>query len=210
MIRLDLTDGAHLAAAEAAAVQVLARHGVVLLPTESFYGLGADPADEAAVERVFELKGRPADQALPVVCSDWQQVESLVAIPDRYRVRLSRIWPAALTVVAPCRRPLPAARFDTLAVRIPGHGLLRALLYRVGALTATSANRHREPPAVEVDPALAGLAGEPELALDGGRLAGGPASTLVDLTTDPPRLIRPGPVAWEQAFDPVTETIRDL
>ena len=97
MRRLPFADGDELAAAVEAASEVVASGGVVLLPTESYYGLGADPRNRAAIERVFALKARPAEKELPVVCSDWRQVESLVRIPDAHRVRLGRIWPAAMT-----------------------------------------------------------------------------------------------------------------
>jgi len=202
MKRIDFTDRDHVGAAAAAVGRVIDAGGTVLLPSESYYGLGADPRHDEAVNRVFGLKVRPGNLALPVVCADWQQVESLVRVPDAHRVRLSRIWPAALTIVAACRGTMQAAVDDTLAVRIPAHQLLRALLYRVGPLTATSANRHGEPPCVEVEGALGALQGAPDLVLDGGTLAGGKVSTLVDLTTNEARLIRPGPVAWEQHFDP--------
>jgi L-threonylcarbamoyladenylate synthase len=202
MKRLPFTEGDEVAAAVEAASEVVASGGVVLLPTESYYGLGADPRNRTAVERVFALKARPAAKELPVVCSDWRQVESLVRIPDAHRVKLGRIWPAALSAVARCREPVPASSTGTLAVRLPDHALLRALIYRVGPLTATSANRHGEPPCTEVDAALASLIGVPELVLDGGTLTGGMVSTMVDLTADPPRVIRPGPVAWEEEFDP--------
>lgn len=199
-----------LPAAAAAAAEVTAGGGVVMVPTESYYGLGADPRNPDAVARIFAAKGRPGDRALPVVCCDWQQVESLVSIPDRYRVRLGRIWPAALTVVAGCREPIAAAGGATLAVRVPGHAMLRALLYRVGPLTATSANRHGAPPCTSVDRALESLAVKPELVLDAGRLAGGEVSTVVDLTGDAPVILRRGPVAWDQLFDPETESVHDL
>jgi L-threonylcarbamoyladenylate synthase len=191
-----------MTAAVEAASEVIASGGVVVLPTESFYGLGVDPRNGEAVDRVFALKGRPTELALPVVCSDWQQVEALVSIPDAHRIKLSRIWPAALSVIAPCRAPLPASHTETLAVRLPDHEMLRALVYRVGPLTATSANRHGEPPSTEVEAALESLLGAPDLVLDGGELAGGRVSTIVDLTTDPPRVLRFGRVAWEQELDP--------
>ena len=184
-----------------AAAEVVASGGVVLIPTESYYGLGVDPRNAAAVARVVELKGRPDDLGLPVVCCDWDQVDALVEIPARHRVKLSRIWPAALSAVAPCRGEVPAARTMTLAVRIPDHDHLRALLYRVGPLTATSANGHGEPPGVRVDSALSSLHGSPDLILDAGELAGGRVSTLVDLGFEKGEVIRPGAVAWDQRFD---------
>jgi L-threonylcarbamoyladenylate synthase len=184
----------------AEAVDVVAAGGVLLIPTESFYGLAADPRSTDAVRRVNALKGRPSDLGLPVVCCDWEQVDALVEIPSAHRVRLGRIWPAALTVVAQCRCDLAAARRGTLAVRIPDHEHLRVVLYRTGALTATSANRHGDPPCVTVAEALSSILGEPDLVLDAGKLPGGRVSTMVDLASAEARVIRSGAVAWEQRF----------
>lgn len=202
MTRLPFTEPDEIRRAVAAAVSVVARGGVLLIPTESHYGLAADPRRADAVDAVYALKGRPGALALPVVCCDWEQVDGLVAIPAVHRVKLSRTWPAALTVIAPCRRSVAASPTATLAVRIPAHDGLRALLYRVGPLTATSANRHGEAPSPTVDAALASLEGRPELVLDGGELAGGTVSTLVDLSGDEPRELRSGPVSWDEPFDP--------
>lgn len=210
MIRRRFTEPEHVQAVAAEVVDVVARGGVVLLPTESFYGLGVDPRSPSAVARVFAAKDRPRDLPLPVICADWQQIESLVAIPHRDRVRLGRIWPAALTVIADSRRSMAAAPGATLAVRIPGHAMLRALLYRVGPLTATSANRHRVPPSTSADDAIASLAAPPDLVLDAGGLGGGDVSTIVDLTGEEATVLRRGPVAWDQVFDPVSEEVRDL
>jgi len=201
MTRLPFSDARDAKRALRAVADVVAAGGVVLIPTESHYGLGVDPRQSSAVERVFALKGRPDDLALPVVCSDWDQVDSLIRVPDGRRVKLARIWPAALTVIALCHHSVAASSTDTLAVRIPDHDLLRTLLYRVGPLTATSANRHGEPPCPTVSAALESLLGTPDLLLDGGVLAGGPVSTLIDLTSDIAREIRSGPVVWEEPFD---------
>jgi len=170
--------------------------GVVLLPTESFYGLGVLPDSAAGVERVFRLKARPANRHLLVLCADWSQLEELVEVPSRWRVRLSRTWPGALTAILPSRRPLAAAPSGKLAVRIPGHALLRALLYRVGPLTGTSANRSGSPPHTRPLEAVADLVGEPDLVLDGGPSPGGSPSTLVDLGGAEARILRIGPAPW--------------
>ncbi len=198
-------DGDVVSAAEAVR-EVRVASGIVLIPTETYYGLAADPADPEAVSRIHEAKGRPTEMGLPVLAADFQQLESMVVIPERYRVRLSRIWPAALTVILPVRKHLAAGRDTSLAVRIPGHSLLRALLYLVGPLTGTSANRHGCPPAVLVGDAVASLAVGPDLVLDGARTAGGFPSTLVDLTQDEPRILRPGEIDWQDDFpwdDPI-------
>ncbi len=201
MNRLPFSDPHEIKSAVSIAAEVVAAGGVVLIPTESHYGLGVDPRQPEAIEKIFDLKGRPEGLALPVVCSDWDQVDSLVSVPDPHRFKLARIWPAALTVVAPRRRPVAASSTDTLAVRIPDHDGLRALLYRVGPLTATSANRHGQPPCPTVEGALDSLLGTPDLVLDAGDLAGGPVSTLMDLSSEEPREIRSGPVLWDEPFD---------
>ncbi len=201
MIRLRFVDPSDTKNALGAVAEVVASGGVVLIPTESYYGLGVDPGRPEAIERVFALKGRPDGLALPVVCSDWGQVDSLVRIADAHRVRLSRIWPAALTVVAPRRARVAAPSTATLAVRIPGHDMLRAVLYRVGPLTATSANRHGESPSMTTESALRSLLGSPDLVLDSGELAGGQVSTMIDLSSDEVREIRPGPVVWDEPFE---------
>lgn len=198
MRRLPLDDSAKVAAAAHQAARVVADGGVLLLPTESFYGLGADPLQAAAVDRISFLKGRGSEQGLPVLCADWQQIETLVVVPERFRVRLSRHWPAALTVVLQARGGVAAGVDGTLAVRIPAHDVLRALLYLVGPLTGTSANRHGEAPGVTVEEGLQTLVEAPDLALDGGRTAGGKPSTLVDLTGEFPRVLRPGTCLWEE------------
>ncbi len=200
MRRLPFGEPEEIVAAVLVAADVVADHGVLLLPTESFYGLGADPACADSVARICTIKGRPPDLGLPVLCADWQQLESLVRVPARFRVKLSRLWPSALTVVLPSTAGLAAARGSTLAVRIPAHGPLRALLYRVGPLTGTSANRHGDPPCSTADEAIDSLTGVPDLVLDAGPTPGGEPSTVVDLTGENPSILRPGAGAWE---DPI-------
>lgn len=196
MRRIAFTETEEIVEASHEAARVVSSGGVLLLPTESFYGLGTDPSREDGVAAVCALKGRPSDLGLPVLCADWEQLESLVVVPDRVRVKLSRLWPAALTVVLPEKTRLPAGRAGTLAVRIPAHRALRALLYRVGPLTGTSANRHGGAPSPSVDGALESLDGAPDLVLDAGPTAGGQPSTLVDLSGDDDEILRPGSCDW--------------
>lgn len=170
-------DAAPLAAA-------LGRGGMLAIPTESSYGLAVDPSDPRAVERLFELKGRPRERAFPVVAADLAQLAALgVDLEDPGVAWAAARWPAALTVVAPLARPLAAAaEGGSLAVRIPGLEPLRGLLRALGrGLTATSANPTGEEPYLDAEGVAAWLerAGVEAWVVDGGRLPGGAPSTLV-------------------------------
>lgn len=190
MRSLPFRSAADLPVAVCAVREVLEDHGVVAIPTETFYGLAANPWDEQAVAKVFSLKARETKKALLVVAADLAQVEQLAVLPPLWRQRLGEVWPAPLTVVLEARTPLPGSG-ATVAVRVPAHDLLRALLAQVGPLTATSANRTGNPPAQEVGE-LGWLAGAVDLVLDGGRSFGGLPSTLLDAVAVPPRILREG------------------
>lgn len=197
--RLRFSRAADLPAAVAAVAEAVARHAVVAVPTETFYGLAVSPHDAVAVGRVLDAKGRPADKALPVVGADLEQLETLVTFPSVARQVLTGVWPAPLTAVLPLKVPL-ACGGDTLAVRVPAHRLLRTLLARLGPLTATSANRSGAPPARHPDEVEAALADSVDLLLDAGATPGGVPSTIVDFTASPPIVVRPGafavPAEW--------------
>lgn len=177
----------------AALAELLRRGGVLGIPTESSYGLAADPHSPGGVERVFRLKGRDGGKPLPVVVAGGEQLAALgIDFEDpilggpsgALLAALGRCWPAPLTVVLPLLRPLPAsAGRCELAVRVPAHPGLRRLLAALGPLTATSANPSGDPPLLEPRAVAELLAGEDAVVLDDGRLPGGPPSTLV----------RPGP-----------------
>jgi len=180
---------------------VLARGGVLAIPTESSYGLGVDPRNRAGVEAVYRIKGREGGKGLPVVVADRGQLAGLGIDPDLpILMPLSACWPGALTVVLPSRLEIPAAMGQTtLAVRVPGHAELRGLLAALGhGLTATSANRSGEPPVLDPAGAAALLAGEDAMVVDGGLLPGGLPSTLVAIEESGPVVLRSGsfPVEW--------------
>ena len=191
----------------AALREVLARGGVLALPTESSYGLGVDPRSQAGVEAIFRLKERDRDKPLPVVAADESQIHHLGVDPeDPGLVAVRERWPAALTVLVRPRRRLPAmAGSELLGVRVPAHRELRRLLRGLGhALTATSANRSGEPPITTVE-GLAPLLGDCDaLVVDGGELAGGKPSTVVSWDRSRKRLsvVRPGrfELAGQQPF----------
>lgn len=158
------------------------RGGILALPTESSYGLGADPASAEGVAEIYRLKGREAGKPLPVVAANLEQLAALGIDPESPAVRaLASLWPAALTCVLPTRFELPAAAGRReIAVRIPAHEGLRDFLARLGRpLTATSANLSGAAPVHRPDEVERLLGDARAVLIDGGVLPGGPPSTLI-------------------------------
>lgn len=172
---------------------------LVAYPTETFYGLGADPRSAEAVERVFEAKGRPDRMALPLIAADEASLLLCVReLPELARRLAAAFWPGALTLVMPASPDLPPRLLGgghTVGVRISPHPIASALARAAGGpIVATSANRSGQgapTSAAEVEEALGDAV---TLILDGGPTRGGAASTVIDLTADPPRVVRSGAV----------------
>jgi L-threonylcarbamoyladenylate synthase len=172
----------------ARAVELLRSGEVVGFPTDTVYGLAALARDQAAVERVYEIKRRPAGRRLVVMVAAPAALRDLVRVDARSRALMRRWWPGPLTLVLPTRDGE-----DALAVRIPRHAIALELLRKVGEpLATTSANLSGEPPAL-TGRDLAGLAGLAAV-IDAGAVQGGIPSTLVDLTGAEPLILRPGPI----------------
>lgn len=187
--------GAEDAATPDRLVDVLAAGGVVVLPTDTVYGLAAAASQPAAVARIFELKGRSADVPIAVLCTDAGQALALAGALGPTAARLAAAhWPGPLTLVLPRRADLDwelGQPRDTIGVRCPDHDLVRALAARVGPLATTSANRHGVPTPATATDAATSLTGPVDLVVDGGHLHG-TASTVVDLASEPPRVLRQG------------------
>ena len=185
--------------AMASAAAVLAGSGLVAFPTETFYGLGADARKPGAIRRIFDVKGRPETKPVLLLVDSIAMAESLVEeIPSQARVLMARHWPGPLTIVFRARAAVCAevtAGSGTVGVRMPAHAVAMALVRALGApVTAPSANPSGEPPPTTAEHVLAAFEGKIELVLDGGKTAGGPASTVVDASVDPPRILRAGAV----------------
>jgi len=177
--------------------ELLRRGGVLAIPTESSYGLGADPRNRKGVEAIYRVKGREPRKALPVVVADLEQLAGLGIDADLSILKpLSACWPGPLTVVLPIARAerIPAAAGEpALAVRIPGHEGLRSLLAALGhGRTATSANPSGGKPVLDPEGAADLLAGEDAMVVDGGVLPGGLPSTLVAIEEAGPVVLRTG------------------
>jgi L-threonylcarbamoyladenylate synthase len=184
------------------AAAILRGGGVAAVPTDTLYGLAADPFNVAAVDRVFAIKGRMNDQALPLVAADAAQVREWIGGWSALGDRLSRrFWPGPLTLVLPAPPTLASAVTGgrgTVGVRVPAHVVTRALCAAIGRpLTATSANRSGAPATEHPDVVAAALGDGVDALVDAGVTPGGPPSTIVDITTGEPRLIRAGAVSWD-------------
>jgi L-threonylcarbamoyladenylate synthase len=186
-----------------AAAAALRDGGVVVVPTDTVYGLAALPADGEAMARLFALKGRSAAVPVAVLCASADQALGLAdpaALTGAVRRIADRLWPGPLTLVLP-RRPGLGYHLGepgtTIGVRCPDHPLVRAVAREVGPLATTSANRHGEPTppdAAGVDAVFARAGGGVALVLDAGTCSGVP-STVIDATDDDPgrwRVLRQG------------------
>jgi L-threonylcarbamoyladenylate synthase len=177
--------------------------GVAAIPTDTLYGLAADPFNAAAVARVFAIKGRADGQALPLIAADAGQVERHIGALDGAARRLAeRFWPGPLTILLPVPRAMaPAVSGGTglVGVRVPADPIARAVCAGCGTpVTATSANISGAPATASPDEVERTLGGLVDFLLDAGPTPGGPPSTIVDLHHRPPRLVRAGAIAWEE------------
>jgi L-threonylcarbamoyladenylate synthase len=182
------------------AAEVIRGGGLVAIPTETVYGLAADALDADAVEAIFRAKGRPASNPLIVHVADAVMARSLVASWPEPAARIAEaLWPGPVTVVVPRSRVVPdivTAGGSTVAVRCPGLPLTRLLIERAGRpLAAPSANRSEAVSPTTAHHVLEGLGHRVDLILDAGPCRHGIESTVVDCTTVPPRILRPGPLS---------------
>ena len=177
------------------AAAALRAGGVILLPTDTVYGLAALPSVPGATAQLFTLKGRGVNVPLPVLCADADQALALADDPDeQVRAAAAELWPGPLTLVVRRRPGLgydlgdPA---DTVGVRCPDLALVQAIAGRVGPLATTSANPHGYPTPPDATAAAAPFGTGLRLIVDGGPCANEP-STVVDTTTDPWKVLRQG------------------
>jgi L-threonylcarbamoyladenylate synthase len=182
------------------AVAALRRGDVIVFPTETLYGLGADALNFSAVEKVFELKGRDPNNPFPVLVSDRSMLDSLVAgIPPLAETLIARFWPGPLTLVLPARKDIPRALINSaggIGVRISSHPIALELVIALGRpLTATSANPSGKPGARTIAQARDYFSGKVEIFVDGGALTSPNASTVAEVINDKLRIIRAGEIA---------------
>jgi L-threonylcarbamoyladenylate synthase len=187
----------------AKAIATLRDGGLVALPTDTVYGIavGLDTTD--GIERLFVAKGRPPDKAIAVLVDGLDQVSGIVDLPPAAAILAQVGWPGGLTIVLPLRggAMLPAALTAgaaTLGVRVPDHHVPRALARVLGPLPTTSANRSGGADALDAATVAETMGQAVDLILDGGRVAGGIASTVIDCVAIRPRLLRVGSIPTER------------
>jgi L-threonylcarbamoyladenylate synthase len=180
--------------------------GVVALPTDTLYGLAADPFSAAAVARVFEVKGRAAEHALPLVAADLAQVVSHLGTLSEVAERLAgRFWPGPLTLLVTAPRAIArdvSAGTGCVGVRVPADRVARGICAAAGRpVIATSANISGEAPTADPDEVERTLGDRIDLLIDAGPTRGGAPSTIVDVTGAAPALVRAGAIAWEDILE---------
>ncbi|WP_432363680.1 L-threonylcarbamoyladenylate synthase [Sporosarcina sp. UB5] len=189
------------------AVDILKSGGVVAFPTETVYGLGALATDAKAVQRIFEAKGRPSDNPLIVHIGNKEDVSNYaVDVPENADKLMNAFWPGPLTLVFHKKPGVIAENvtpgFDTVGIRMPDHPVALNLLRALGGpLAAPSANRSGKPSPTEATHVLTDLAGRIPLIVDGGKTGVGVESTVLDMTSNPPEILRPGGVTREMIED---------
>lgn len=200
------------------AAAALKRGEIVGIPTDTVYGLAAAVDHPYALDRLYLLKGRPSEKAIPVLIADADQLSQIAAeAPDAARTLAARFWPGALTLVLAARPDLPnqvsSADPDgsrTVAVRIPDHSLARAIIAAAGgALAVTSANRSGEQPCRTADEVAVLGSSAPDLVIDGGMATGGVPSTIVSLFAGVPTILREGAIATRDivAADSIEQSV---
>jgi len=185
----------------ARAADVLRAGGLIVYPTETLYAVGGAGLDPAAARRARLAKGRPDDKPLPLIVADAETARGLCrSWPAAADALAGRFWPGPLTLVLQASPRVPVevtAGTGTVALRVSGLPLARAISRAAGPLVSTSANRAGEPPATTCGEALLAVGSAVALALDGGACTGAP-STIVDLSGDRPALLREGAVGWAE------------
>jgi len=194
----DCAQPADRTAGLAAAAGAVRAGQLVVMPTDTVYGLGCDAFSSAAVQRLLDAKGRGPDMPVPVLVGSWSTVDGLVlGVPPQARRLIEAFWPGGLSLVLP---HAPSLAWDlgetrgTVMLRMPLHPVALELLRDVGPMAVSSANSSGAPPAVTVEQAREQLADQVAVYLDGGSAGEPVASTIVDLTGDDPVVLREGAV----------------
>ena len=209
MTTFDCADPIARRAGLEAAAHAARTGNLVVMPTDTVYGIGADAFNAAAVRALLAAKGRGPDMPVPVLVGSWTTIDGLVmAVPPVARTLIEAFWPGGLSLVV---EHAPSLSWDlgdakgTVMVRMPLHPVALDLLRLVGPMAVSSANRSGNPPAINARAAEDQLGDDVSIYLDGGESPIGVASTVVDLTSEVPRVLRQGAVSIERLRDVIGE-----
>ncbi|MDD5232824.1 MAG: L-threonylcarbamoyladenylate synthase [Syntrophales bacterium] len=181
-------------------VGILKQGGVIAYPTETFYGIGADAANASAVKRVFEIKGRDFNNPIPLIIGTTGDVSLVAAeIPETALILMDFFWPGPLTLVLKASEKVLlelTAGTGKIGVRVPGSAVAREMSYMLkNPITATSANISGNPECSSAEEVMSAIGDRLDAIVDGGRTPGRAGSTLLDVTVDPPAVLREGAVS---------------
>ena len=194
------------------AVRVLRDGGLVCYPTDTVYGIGAAAGDDAAVRRLFAVKGRSPDKPLPLLLADVSDAARVAEVTPLAKALAGRFWPGALTIVmrkAASYRSLALAGGDTVALRVPDHGLVRSMVRALGEpITGTSANRTGTRAPLSAAEVAFQMGGMVELIIDGGQSRTRLESTVIDITRDKPEIVREGAVSRGEVEEALGRAVR--
>ena len=201
IIRWDTEEG--LQSAINQAKEILVAGGLVAFPTESFYGLAVNISDEKAVNRLFKIKQRPKDQPLLILIPSIETLQHYVTtIPSIAKSLIPKFWPGGLTLIFQAEKtvsPLLTAKTGKIGIRLSSHPVATALAKAIdGPITGTSANLSGKPPCTSADDVFKEMRDRIDLILDGGETAGDKGSTILDVTMNPPVIVREGMIGKEQ------------
>lgn len=194
--------------------EILKQGGLVAFPTETVYGLGANALDEEAARKTYEAKGRPSDNPLIVHIADVEALDYIVlTVPEKAKRVMEQFWPGPLTMIFEKNEKVPygtTGGLQTVAVRMPVNEIARQLIREGGGyISAPSANTSGRPSPTSADHVAQDLCGKIDMILDGGSVEIGVESTILDMTVEPPMILRPGAITKEMLEEVVGEVTID-
>jgi len=182
------------------AKRVIREHGIIVFPTDTIYGIAADAFSTIGISKIYQVKQRPKDKALPVLIGDLKQLDSLILPISQKANRIATaFWPGPLTLIMPKgpKVPLELTPYPTIGIRMPDLTFTLQLLVETGPLATTSANLSGGSNPITVQDVIDQLGGQIDLILDGGPTPGSTASTVVDVTGPEIKILRQGPIKKE-------------
>jgi L-threonylcarbamoyladenylate synthase len=192
------------------AARAMKKGGLVIYPTDTVYGLGCDPFNIKAVEKLFKVKGERKSKPLPILASEMKAVERIAHMNEDAKKIANKYWPGPLTLVVPKKPALPSivtCNLESVGVRIPNHKVALQLITLCGGLiVGTSANKTGEKPPKTAQEAASQLGERVDIILDGGRAPLSQESSIVDLTSKTPKMIREGPIKLTHIMNTFNDT----